>query len=45
MYYSYDDLIDVRDIQSEDILYDIEFMRELGLYEEYGLYEELGIYE
>lgn len=39
----YDDLIDVRDIQPEDILDDIELMLELGLYEEYALYAELGI--
>lgn len=42
-YHSVDDLIDVRDIQPEDILDDIELMRELGLYEEYALHEELGI--
>lgn len=41
MYSDFDDLIDVRDIQPEDILNDIELMKELGLYCEYRLYEEL----
>lgn len=50
MMYSFDDLIDVLDIQPEHILDDFDLMVEFSLCEEYALYEEfviegLGIYE